>query len=382
MIAEHYLKRWRDAGLIDDGTVQRIGAWEAAHRRPVWLWAVSAMGALAIGLGVVAVIAANWAEIPATAKLAVDLLVTGLVAAFVFVAWRRDRRWPCEIGALLLFGLVLGGLALIGQVYQLQSEPWQALVTWLAVATPFLALVCVTRLVGASWVAAAVLTWFSAYRPLDALLGDHVFHLLIYLPACLLIVVGVVRRRWPAAEEQGELMVTLALAGLVGAVSTTVLAVNVQLVGLFAASQEIGLGALATLLAAAALWLDGGAAGRRPSLALLGVSFAVWAAALLLGRAWHGAGGGESRVLFEALFGLLFILYWAAIGWLAARRGRRALLGLAFAVIGVRLLVLYFEAIGGLTATGLGLIGGGVLCLALAWLGWRLTQRLTREGMP
>jgi hypothetical protein len=51
-------------------------------------------------------------------------------------------------------------------------------------------------------------------------------------------------------------------------------------------------------------------------------------------------------------------------------------------VIGLRLLILYFEAIGGLTATGLGLIGGGVLCLALTWVGWRLTRRLAHGAIP
>ena len=66
IIAEHYLKRWRGAGLIDYGAAARISAWEATHRRPVWLWALSGMGALAIGLGVVAVVAANWEEIPET----------------------------------------------------------------------------------------------------------------------------------------------------------------------------------------------------------------------------------------------------------------------------------------------------------------------------
>src|SRR5258708_24838043 len=166
MIAEHYLKRWRGAGLIDDGAVARISAWEATHRRPVWLWALSGVGALAIGLGVVAVVAANWEEIPAVVKLTGDLLLTGLCAAFVFVAWRRDQAWPREIGALLLFGLVIGGIALIGQVYQLQSDPWQALVAWLALSTPFLALVTFTRLVGALGLAAAGRTWVSAYDAL------------------------------------------------------------------------------------------------------------------------------------------------------------------------------------------------------------------------
>lgn len=387
MIAEHYLKRWRDAGLIDDSAVARISAWEAQHRRPIWLWALSGMGALAIGLGVVAVVAANWEGIPAGAKLAVDLLLTGLCAVFVFVAWQRDQAWPREIGALLLFGLVIGGIALIGQVYQLQSDPWQALVTWLALSTPFLALVAFTRLVGALWLAAAVLTWFSAYEPLERLImpqvsgsaADHLFHLLLYLPACLIIVVAVVRRRWPPAEDQGELLLKLALAGLAGAVSTTVAVIDSRLIGAVGPVEiEIWLGAVATLLAAAALWLGSGALQRRPALALLGASFVVWAASLLLARAWNA----EGNATFEAVFGLLFIVYWSAIGWLAARGGQRVLFGLAFTVIGLRLLILYFEAIGGLTATGLGLIGGGVLCLALTWVGWRLTRRLARGAIP
>jgi uncharacterized membrane protein len=385
VIAEHYLKRWRDAGLIDDSAVARISAWEARHRRPIWLWALSGMGALAIGLGVVAMVAANWQEIPAAAKLAGDLLVTGLCAVFVFVAWQRDRAWPREIGALLLFGLVIGGIALIGQVYQLQSDPWQALVTWLALCTPFLALIAFTRLVGALWLAAAVLTWFSAYEPFEKLITPlasgsatgRFFHLLLYLPACLMIVVAVVRRRWPPAEDQGELLLKLALAGLAGAVSTTVAVIDSRLAGAVA-PVEIWLGAVATLPAAAALWLGSGALQRRPAIALLGASFVVWAAALLLARAWNA----EAQATFEAIFGLLFIVYWVAIGWLAARGGQRLLFGLAFTVIGLRLLILYFEAIGGLTATGLGLIGGGVLCLALTWVGWRLTRRLADGAIP
>jgi uncharacterized membrane protein len=385
VIAEYYLKRWRDAGLIDDSAVARIGAWEAQHRRPIWLWALSGMGALAIGLGVLAVVAANWEEIPAGAKLAGDLLLTGLCAVFVFVAWRRDQAWPREIGALLLFGLVIGGIALIGQVYQLQSEPWEALVTWLALSTPFLALVAFTRMVGALWLAAVVLTWFSAYDSLERLImplasgfaTGHFFHLLLYLLACLMIVVAVVRRRWPPAEDQGELLLKLALAGLVGAVSTTVAVIDSRLASAVA-PVEIWLGAVATLLAAAALWLGSGALQRRPAIALLGASFVVWAASLLLARAWNA----EGKAMFEAIFGLLFIAYWSAIGWLAARGGQRVLFGLAFTVIGLRLLILYFEAIGGLTATGLGLIGGGVLCLALTWVGWRLTRRLAHGAIP
>ena len=97
------------------------------------------MGALAMALGVMAIVGANWESIPAWLKLAVDLGLNGACAVAVFVFWRQQRLWLREIAALLLFGLVLSGIALIGQVYQLQSAPWRALVLWLALCTPFLA---------------------------------------------------------------------------------------------------------------------------------------------------------------------------------------------------------------------------------------------------
>ena len=52
---------------------------------------------------------------------------------------------------------------------------------------------------------------------------------------------------------------------------------------------------------------------------------------------------------------------------------------LAFAVIAVRIFIIYWEAFGGLFNTGLGLIGGGLLCLAFAALGWHLARR---AGQP
>jgi hypothetical protein len=134
----------------------------------------------------------------------------------------------------------------------------------------------------------------------------------------------------------------------------------------------IVLATLATLPAAVAVWLGGERDERAPLLALLIGSLVIWSLGLALAPL-----SGRSGDLVRAL---LFIGYWIGIGAAAARAGRRSLFGLAFTMVGLRLLILYFEAIGGLTATGLGLIGGGVLCLALAAVGWRLTRGVRRTG--
>ena len=383
MIAEHFTRRWQAAGLIDSDLAQRILAWEAAHRRPVVFWAIAGMGVLAVALGVMAIVGANWEEIPASLKLAVDLLLNGLFAAMVFVFWRRDWPWRREIAALLLFGLVLSGIALIGQTYHLQSAPWRALALWLAISTPFLALTSFSRLGGTLWTIAAVVTWFTAYDPLHDLMmrasvltskrdfwdGGTLTSLMGYLAACGMIVIAILRGRWAPARRQAGLMLRLALAGLVAACSVTA--------GFDLTSRGSGAGpivvALAPSLAAAvAVWFGLAGAERRTALLLIAGSAVVWILALLIEPL-----DGRAEDIVRAL---LFIVYWAGIGALAATGGRRGLFGLAFTLIGLRLLILYFEAIGGLTATGFGLIGGGVLCLALAAVGWRLTRGVPRKA--
>lgn len=386
MIGEHFARRWKEAGVIDEGAFQRIVAWENANRRPVWLWAVAGMGALAIGLGLLAVVGANWETIPFWLKLCIDIGLNALCAATVFVFWQRGLAWPREIAALLLFALVLSGIALIGQIYQLQSAPWRAVVFWLAICTPFLALVSTTRLVGTLWFVSAVTTWFVASDLLaDLLFYIGVLHgnerswwssslvflkLLTWLPACLFIAVGCARRLWLPARAQGDFLLQLAFAGMIVATSLSIAFYTWER----HAADKIALAALAgaaTLGAGAALWFATDGAMRRAALTLLGASFVAWIAGLL------PAGG--NTLSQDVLRSLLFILYWAAIGWMAARAGWRGLFGIAFTVIGLRLLILYFEAIGGLSATGLSLIGGGVLCLGLAYVGWRLTRGVPRK---
>ncbi len=384
MIAEHYARKWQAAGLIDPPAVERILSWEIGRRRPVWLWAVAGMGALAVALGVMAIVGANWESIPDGVKLGVDLGLNALCALAVFVSWRHGHIWPREVAALLLFSLVLSGIAVIGQVYQLQSATWRALALWLVLCTPFLALTALARLTGIVWALAAVTTWLMAADPVFGLMvrlhivAPHSYAwdsaqfvpLQLYLPACGLIVVATLRNLWPPARHQADQLLKLAIAGLVVACSLVVsfdwrARDDGSLVG------AIVVAAAATLIAGAALWHRRTPAERRLGALLLGASFVVWTAALL--------NGDPDRPTGQIVHALLFIAYWAVLGGMAARAGWRGLFGLAFTVIGLRLLVLYFEAIGGLTATGLGLLGGGILCLLLAAAGWRLTRRVPRR---
>ena len=57
-------------------------------------------------------------------------------------------------------------------------------------------------------------------------------------------------------------------------------------------------------------------------------------------------------------------------------------LNFATAVIGIRILIVYFEVFGSLLGTGVGLVTGGVLTLGLVWLWVRKRRAFARELTP
>jgi hypothetical protein len=385
MIAERYLRRWTTAGLIDAAAAARISEWERAHARPLGLWAMAGIGAIAIGLGVMAVVGANWEEIPPWLKLGVCFVLQIVLAGAVWHAASRGWVWTRELAALLLFALVLAGIALIGQVYQLQSAPWRAMVLWLGLSTPFMAVATRTVLSGIVWGVAAAVTWFSAWDPLSDALRTviegagpgswydawPVWYTLTFLLAPLMVAVGGLRRLWPGARGQGQAILAVALLGGVVAASAVV-SFDVGSHDRFSLLRLAAIVVLATALAAWAAFAssDDSQPWRVP--AILGATTLVW----LIGMSLVRVADLGPHSLELTLRAAVFVAFWAFLAWLASRDGRRGWLAVCVTVIGLRLLIVYFEAIGGLTATGLALIGGGVLLIALAAVGWTVVRRL------
>ena len=149
MALKQRLARWIAAGLIDAGQAERILAHEDERGRPRLLYAVVGLAGLAIAIGIVSIVAANWDVIPGRAKIAIDLaLVVGLSLAVVRLG-RAGSVWARETAILVLYGVVLASIALIGQVYQLGGNARIATTVWIVLtailmtraATAFVALI-------------------------------------------------------------------------------------------------------------------------------------------------------------------------------------------------------------------------------------------------
>lgn len=367
------IAEWHDAGLIDAATRDRLVAYEADHARPLLLWAVFGIGALAIGLGLVSVIAANWEDIPGLVRLAVHLaLMAGLLALLFFREERLAERSPWAVEALVFVTAALGltFFGHIGQVYQTSSPLWQPLALWLALFAPLL------LLTGRGWPAAAALLGGSvwcAWEYAGAMTGydrqAQGLGLLLWLalvtalPVAFAPLAAWMRAR-SARPDFWRRLEQLALA--------------------YAAAGA----SLATALAAVGAFGDGGLTKQWASMATSG-AVAV-AAGLLTGLARRDISGqmagaiiaGAGLVLPLAYAAdnltlppaLLFFALWVGIAAAALAAQWRGVFQLGVGVLALRLIILSFELAGDLLMSGFGLILSGLMILAVAWGAVRVSK--------
>ncbi|MGY6637498.1 MAG: DUF2157 domain-containing protein [Erythrobacter sp.] len=374
------IEAWHKAGIIDAATRDAIIAYEADNARPVALWAVFGIGALAIALGLISVVAANWEEIPGLFRLAVHLalIATGL-GALALREQKLAARSPFVVEALLF---ITGALGLtffghLGQVYQTDSPLWQPLGLWLVLFAPLL------FMMGRGWPVATalmgVLLWAvwdyadSAERISGALRGGMEMALWLALVTSLPVLAAPLAGSLRGKSARSEFWRQLEQIALAYAVAGASFAAAMASAGVFSSSDA------ATTLAAMALR---GAVGVAAGLALAALRPGLsgrMAGAII-------AGAGLVLPLAYALNDLdipaaaLFMVLWAGIAAAALKAGWRGVFQLAVGVIAARLIILSFELASDLLLSGFGLIAAGLLVLGVGWGALKVSRRFAPEN--
>ncbi len=352
------LDDWQAAGLIDAQAVAAIRAHEARESRPVALWAAIGLGLLALALGIVLIVAAGWDRIPAAIKLGGNLLLVIAAALTVFRAPRGG--WLTEGALVMLAALVLAGLALHAQVWQLTGPLWQLLGWWALLMSPAILFTGSTRLTAYLWT--AMLAALSVTFATDTRGQMLIEGLPVALPFALIALAS--RKPLPQSFRGG-----LREAGLLILLGGASLA-HFAWAAPITSTESLRLLADAPLpLAAAATAF----AMVTEDVRVIRTILAATVAALLLLLIPH-----PDALLPRLVGALSFLAMWGAIAVAADRDGWTTLFGIAIAAIALRILIIYFELFGGLATTGFGLVGGGVLLILLA-VGW---SRLVRKARP
>jgi len=343
--------------------------------------ALAVIGAIAVGFGVIGLIAANWEEMSHAARLVLlTLAVAGSYAAGFHL---RDRTgsWPRLGEALYLLGVLLFGasLFLVGQMYNVQAHDPLALLLWAGGATAT-ALVVRSRVIAAT--AVLIFTSWVGFEfglALDDAGGDT----FAAFPVVAVFYGGAlyglataaqerIREHWFASSgfpESGRgVGLPIAAAGLF--VFTFAEAAD----ELGQASDGLDGGTLAGFVLLAAFALAGAGAlalSRRPSGRYESAAlFAVLATMLVAMLA--GGNGDVYAVLFNILFaavalGVIYAGYLSDEAWLVN-------LGVAF--VAIDLVARYFDVFWSALPRSVGMIGAGLLVLGIAYVLERQRKRL------
>jgi uncharacterized membrane protein len=367
MPLDQQLRRWQNAELISPEQVERIRAFEKHRERPTVLYAITGLAALAIAIGLVSIVAANWDLIPGRMKLALDAIAVVALGQGVVHLRSREPAWLEEVALIAHYGLVLASIALIGQVYQLGGNLAQALLAWSVLTLPMMALSRSAR-VGLLWLVGLEVSYFVNLSKLaegGQSWADHAFAAVYFAPLAVLAAGSSawLRRRRPVYAR------VLRGAGWVQLVAMASLASFAFYDALARAERTPWLVVGVSLLGTAGLCLaTPGTREGRAQRSLLAVTFACSHLPLFMphGKWPIGAAGA-------------FIVTFACVALVAHRKGRPALLHLATALIGLRLIAIYFEVFGTLLDTGVGLVSGGLLTLFLTWVWARKRRDFDRE---
>jgi len=372
------LQSWQEAGLIDAATRERIEAWEAEHSRPLALWAAIGIGALAIGLGVISVVAANWEEVPGMVRLALHLVLLAGLAGFIGLRGDRleaEHPWGLEAALFVLAVLGMTFFGHLGQVYQTSSPLWKPLAAWLLLFAPLI----LQR--GQSWLTAALLMGTLIYACWDYVLqtdrpywdreeGPYLWYTFITAAPVLMASFAAWMRERTGGGAFWKRLEQMALAYALGGASLICIAAGYEKFD----EQVLSLGSHA-IRAIIGLAAGAGVYFARREISGL-ASGAILAGAGLIGLILQPIAG-------EGLIGgLFFMLLWAWVAALALKAGWRGAFQLAVALIALRLIILSFELASDLLTSGFGLIVAGMMVLAVAWGALRISREFAppKEG--
>lgn len=379
----HKLSRWQEAGLISIDQASSIREFERARKSGRFMRGMVGAALFAILCGILSIVAANWMDIPGGVKIITHGLINFIAALCI---WRATEPLKRESLCLLLFGLTLTLIALIGQVFQLGGNWANALILWLVITAPLMALYARSRITALPWMLAFLATiGFSLeeYMPHQAGFYDSLIlcAILLFLPLALIADgrIGIFRRYNPSWADVwirtgfvllvtgGSLSSLCWYHALMPEFMRMSSAAGMPTIFAFQAAL-LGLMLMALIVQYAyALWKNmyaydddhkSGALIAFISTLFIGIPFVL------------GYEGGS------VIASLHFILYWLLIGGIAQMRGWQRLVSLAVLMITIRIFIIYCELFGNLMTTGFGLISGGIVMLALIWGARRINRNL------
>ncbi len=184
------LKFWVSEGIVDAETANKIAARYVGAEMKSVAWSriiLGSIGALLVGLGVIALLAANWDDIPRAARATLSFMPLAVCVATYIMGVQKGWTSRSFLDPLGIFwSLSVGaGISLIAQTYHISGDPESFALTWTLLLLPIVyATQAVVPLVGYF---IGLLTWASLSQFSNGVTVLYWPLALLALPALLII---------------------------------------------------------------------------------------------------------------------------------------------------------------------------------------------------
>lgn len=387
-LIEKKLQVWEQQGLLTGDQYEAILSFEQGkkHNNNWWLYSLLILGSAIIGLGIISLIAANWAQIPDSLKLGIDFSLLASLAVAIF--WYQNLNKPIVADSLITIFMILclASIGLIAQIYHINGRWYHAIMLWSVICLP-IALFARHIVVHFLWVSLFINA--AVWSSVD-LAGGNLRSAMRELPAVLLLAPLLSATLYLLARRVAILHRTSSSFFFWFQISTLIALIAIDIMRSGGETQVFEWRWYLPAWLTAVLLI---------SLILLRhvykpLNKALLIATILLLVLYYEPSilfTGQTRYTFTALdsvtraslwsaddirapFLTILILFLYAIH--AGNSGYHRTFNLITFLIGLRFVVLYFQAMGGLAATGIGLILSGLMIIGIAWFWYSSRERL------
>ncbi len=389
------LAAWESAGLISSETAEAIRVHEEETGRGKFARNMILVGVFSVILGILSIIASNWHNIPDPVKIASHIIFLNCGSG-LFLYWAvsgKKGAKTLDAAILAFWGLILTLLALVGQVYNIHSDPFRTIALWTALGTPIILIYGQSRFLASMWLGALVLSFVNIVDFLDDFTSPYYSApFFLWLLAPFLLITGNIKA---FSSRRADFCNAFTDWGILLFSMTVIMAQFLwyfdghdvahlfirgghgdTLPPLFNAALIIYTLAT-TILAAGVLIFQDTESNRRPWILWLGSGTALsilplTTASFIL----------DMSPLNGIVSASLFILWCLMMAWFSLKTGIKSLADLAILLIVLRLMYIYIEVFGSMATTGIGLIILGLLFIATTVLALRIRKKVVPCAKP
>lgn len=383
---EKKLLQWQSQGIIDARQTEQIIAYEAEQHQSKSHWVLYGfliLGTVTTGIGIISLIADNWENIPGSVKLMVDFVLLGLLALGLYRLKESQHSHGFEALLVAYQLLCLASIGLISQVYHIQGDLHQALLTWsvmcfaitLYARRYFAVFLWVSLFLGSlSW---SVLGWQATWLNGDFRSAEEPSFILLFAVFSSLLL-AYLAQFFKHFRLMNSFRFWFVVIGICSLIFADIAHWTNELSSRLFSVTDLFFMPIYLLWFVFVVYMLLRPLPRFNRLILIIASVLY----LLLFRPhWLGASLMESDLIQELYAPVLIISVLLLYAIHAASTGQKSLFNLLTFLIGLRFLIVYFEVIGDLALTGIGLMVSGLAIILVAYGWYQYRHHLQRYVM-